>query len=355
MRVIIIGAGIIGAALAQALSAKGVEVLVLDAAPSAGTGATAASFGWINASFYLNDDHFRLREQGLAAWRMLSAELNLSPVRWPGAIWYEDQGAELEAMQADLLAKGYDVRRLGRAELAPLVPGLALPPLEALLMRGEGIADPATTTCVLLRAAREQGTRCLFGTKVTGVGAGWVATAQGRINADQVVLAAGTGSEALMEMAGHKLPMLDRPGVLVRTQPIARVSDYILVSPEGEARQDASGAMILPGAVSHQSDETESLTMTPDVAAEEAIARWRANLKDGARLEWSEASVAMRPVPKDGMPVIGAVEDGLYVASMHSGITLAAITAQLAAAELTGEARNDTSLLAPFRPDRFTL
>jgi glycine/D-amino acid oxidase-like deaminating enzyme len=222
-------------------------------------------------------------------------------------------------------------------------------------MRGEGVADPATTTRSLLNAAIEHGTRCLFGTRVTGVGAGWVATAQGRITADQVVIAAGTGSEALMEMAGHNLPMLDRPGVLVRTKPIARVSDYILVSPEGEARQEASGAMILPGAVSHQSDETESLAMTPDVAAEEAIARWRTNLKDGAQLEWSEASVAMRPVPKDGMPVIGAVEDGLYVASMHSGVTLAAITAQLSAAELTGEARNDTSLLAPFRPDRFTL
>ena len=65
MKVVIVGGGIIGAALARYLVGQGADVLVINA----GGGATAASFGWVNASFYLNEDRFRLRAEGIAAWR----------------------------------------------------------------------------------------------------------------------------------------------------------------------------------------------------------------------------------------------------------------------------------------------
>ena len=68
-------------------------------------------------------------------------------------------------------------------------------------------------------------------------------------------------------------------------------------------------------------------------------------------LRWSEAALGWRPVPSDGLPVVGAIEDGLYVTVMHSGMTLAAITADYATREIMRGEHINT--LGPYRPGRF--
>ena len=69
-------------------------------------------------------------------------------------------------------------------------------------------------------------------------------------------------------------------------------------------------------------------------------------------MRWSMVALASRPVPADGLPCVGAVgPEGLYLAVMHSGATLAAGIAEALAAEiLEGKA---AELLDPFRPARF--
>ena len=63
---------------------------------------------------------------------------------------------------------------------------------------------------------------------------------------------------------------------------------------------------------------------------------------------------AERPVPADGLPVVGAIADGAYVAVLHSGITLGPIIAELVAKDIAGRLDNtDAAMLAPYRPDRF--
>ena len=66
--------------------------------------------------------------------------------------------------------------------------------------------------------------------------------------------------------------------------------------------------------------------------------------------------LAQRPVPQDGLPVIGACgPSGLFTAVMHSGVTLAAITADLLAPQVMdvplSNAQN--ALVAPYTPARF--
>lgn len=58
MRVIIVGAGIIGSALAYRLASRGQRVIVVEAGQSAGGEATGASFGWLNASSFADTAHF---------------------------------------------------------------------------------------------------------------------------------------------------------------------------------------------------------------------------------------------------------------------------------------------------------
>ena len=65
----------------------------------------------------------------------------------------------------------------------------------------------------------------------------------------------------------------------------------------------------------------------------------------------SEILIGARPDPADGLPIIGPLADGLYVAAMHSGVTLAAHVGELVAAEALGK---PAEALAPFRPTRFS-
>ena len=71
----------------------------------------------------------------------------------------------------------------------------------------------------------------------------------------------------------------------------------------------------------------------------------------GAPVE--RVTVGYRVLPIDGFPIIGfAVRcPNLYVAAMHSGITLAPLVGQLAALEILDGAQVD--LLQPYRPERF--
>jgi glycine/D-amino acid oxidase-like deaminating enzyme len=61
-----------------------------------------------------------------------------------------------------------------------------------------------------------------------------------------------------------------------------------------------------------------------------------------------------RPMPADGMPIVGFApgRSDLYVAVMHSGVTLGPLVGRLAATEMLDGVRAEP--LAPYRLDRFT-
>ncbi len=63
--------------------------------------------------------------------------------------------------------------------------------------------------------------------------------------------------------------------------------------------------------------------------------------------------IAWRPVPVDGFPSVGRVDDlaGYYEAVTHSGITLGPIIGRLLTQEII-DGTVDT-LIAPYRPSRF--
>lgn len=66
-----------------------------------------------------------------------------------------------------------------------------------------------------------------------------------------------------------------------------------------------------------------------------------------------QASVGLRPMPADGIPIIGYLPkvDGVYVCAMHPGVTLAAIVGRLASEEIIDD--KASSALCSCRPDRF--
>ncbi|MBL9054629.1 MAG: FAD-binding oxidoreductase [Tabrizicola sp.] len=347
---LIIGAGITGAALAYQLSRRGEAVTILSTHAEGGL-ASAASFGWLNASYFLSHPHYHLRHAALAAHRRLTDQLSGLPTTWPGCLWYEATGAAQNETATDLSALGYKVDRLTKAKIAARLPALGPVPETALFFPEEGVADPATLARALIRAS---GAKVIHATveavteekgRVTGT-----MTDQGTMPANRVVLATGTGTPALLEPFGQALPMLKRPGLMIATNPLPPICPVILAAPEQEVRQDGEGHLIAPAHASHQSDSAEALGSFPVVVAD-TLNRLR-TLFPGYDIHFGHQAMAMRPVPEDGLPVVGqGPVPGLWLAVMHSGATLAPVVAELLVAEILGGA--PSPLLEGFRPGRF--
>ncbi|MEO0371272.1 MAG: FAD-dependent oxidoreductase [Pseudomonadota bacterium] len=349
--VIIVGAGIIGAAVAYRLARAGAQVTVVDAGQA---GATGASFGWINASFFLHEDHYRLRVEGIAAWRRLEEDLQL-PITWCGSLCWEE--GRLETRQDALRALGYDAALIDTKTFARMEPHVGTPPAQSLHFPQEGVAEPIAVAAAVLTAAQEAGAQVVRGVEVTGferqglrvVG---VQTGAGVLRSDQVLLAAGVGCKRLMAMLDHDLPMLHRPALVIKTAPVARVLNHILVSDIGEVRQLPCGALVMPVAPGHQGDDSDSVG-NMEAEAQSALTRLQA-LVPQVELRLAETMLAERPMPGDGLPAVGPVAEGAYLTVMHSGITLAAVMGELVCDELLqGETNHSAAWLAPYRPGRF--
>lgn len=353
-KIIVIGAGIIGASTAYQLCKSGADVTVLDAGVAC---ATRASFGWINASFFLDDDHFRLRSDAIAAYRRLSAELSL-PVNFCGCLCFENSGGAFDAQAAALAALGYPFEEIDAQAFAALVPEVANPPARCLKFNQEAAAESGDLADRLLDAATALGARIIRGVAATGFevkGAQvtGVQTTAGVLSADHVVSAVGTATTRLMASIDVPLPTLTRPAVMMKTRPVARVLNHILVTEIGEVRQLPDGSLMMPAAVGHQQDASDNLSDAIDAIADAALVRLQ-NLLPNVPLAWEQLTLAHRPMPGDERPVVGPVAKGLYVACMHSGMTLGALMGQQIATEVMQGATNDTAKrLAPYRPDRF--
>lgn len=347
-KIIIVGAGIIGASLAFHLTRAGAEVTVIEATQPA-SAATGRSFGWINASFFANPAHHHLRVASMQAWRRQQAALPDPAPNWQGCLWWEDQGDGLTRMEANLTALGYPVDHLNGAEVAALEPQLAQPPARALRFPTEGAVEPAAITRALLAASGAKLLPGLFvksliesSGQITGI-----RTAIGPFKADHVILATGTATPDLLMPLGLHLPMLTRPGVLLHTKPVPWRLNHIIVTPHQEIRQDAAGHILAPAVANHQADTADSV---PDPHALIDATLHRLADLFGAHAEMDRYVIGYRPVPADGLPVIGPVQTGLSIAVMHSGVTLAAGVAEALTAEITGQ--GESPLLTEFRPAR---
>jgi glycine/D-amino acid oxidase-like deaminating enzyme len=351
--VIVIGAGIVGASIAYNLSKAGCEVTILEQ-HSAASGATGKSFGWINANFPESQEFFRLRTESMHEHHALEHELGGDcGLVWGGSLWWEVQGREFNSHVSELSDLGYSVQVMTRSQVLELEPALSGIPEKIARFTDEGAADPIKLTHHLLTSCQRQGVKLLKGSKAQSllfrasrcIG---VRTDFGDFHADHTVVAMGTGAAKFLASASINLPMRDRKGMIVHTLPVEPVINHIMLSPEIHFRQQSNGSIVLG-----EDFGGGNINQAPDRLARELLDRLSKYLPGLAAPGIAEITMAMRPEPGDGFPVVGAPRGskGLYIASMHSGVTLAPVVGKLAAREITSQGRE--TLLDPFRLERF--
>lgn len=348
VRVAVVGAGIVGASVAYHAARAGASVTVVDRALP-GSGATGQSFAWIGgpSGRDVPDGSTPVRESAVKDYHRLESELPDLQVRWTGSLTWDEDGRVADG------ALGPDERLLDAAQVGHLEPHLRLPPPFALHKTADGAVDPVAAIDALVRGARDHGAMVMprvtvaglrrHGGRVTGVD-----TSAGPVPADVVVLAAGVDVPALCRPLSVDLPVASSPAVLVRLAAPPGLVHTVVSSPGMDVREAAVGQLVV--VADHHGEVTRGdLTR----AAGQARDRVAALFTDGDRVRVTGRGVGTRPMPADGMPVVGPLPDisGAYVAVMHSAVSLAAVTGRLVAAEVVDGLHADE--LLDLRPERF--
>lgn len=354
-KVVVIGAGIVGAGIAFQLAFRGARVTLVDKERPA-SGVTGKAFAWLNASYGVATENVLLRQQALAEYHRLQGQLNNKlKVNWCGALTWSDRSVVTERFIQDHSAVGSDVRRVDAAGIRKLEPGLLDVPDCAAYSAGEGAVDPAEVTDILVQAALEYGADLIAPCVVSGFesrGSRVVAVRCGkdRLDADVVVLAAGAETSTLCGAMGIYLPINSSPAILLRFKTSGRLVSGIVSNPEFEIRQFSGNVML---AAEDYIDD--SLENGPDAIAVRALSAIQRGLSGSESVQLEAVSVGIRPIPEDGSPIIGYCPDvdNLYIASAHAGITLAPIVGRYAAMEILGQ--QQVEALKSYRPERFGL
>ncbi len=330
---VVVGAGIVGASVAYHAAWAGAVVALVDAGRP-GAGVTADSFAWIGASGVRTGAAALLRATAAEEYRRVEAELPGLAVTWSGSLSW---GAEDAAPEA---GPGQEI--VDAATVMTLEPTLRQPPEWAVWAPGDGAVDAVRVTERLVAGARAHGAQVRLDTPVTVVRrdvAGRVVgveTAAGPLSGATVVLAAGVATAALAAPLGVRVPIEPSLCSLFRLRAPAGLVRTVINTQDFDLRQVAADRLI---AAADSPDRT--------------LAAVRSTFRGAGSVEQLSTRLGVRPMPVDGEPIVGPVAEvpGLYLAVMHSAVTLAPAVGRLVARELVDSTVE--SALTGCRLDRF--
>ncbi|MFF8710796.1 NAD(P)/FAD-dependent oxidoreductase [Streptomyces sp. NPDC015184] len=373
--VVIVGAGVVGAACAHYLARSGLSVAVVDRGPVAG-GTTGAGEGNLLVSDKVPGPELELALLSASLWQELAAEL-------PPGIEYESKGGVVVAASEGSLTAlsatadgqrtaGVEAHHVPADRLHDLEPHLAPDLAGGCHYPQDAQVQPALAAAELLRSAVRAGARLHPGEEVVDIlrdrsgAVRGVRTSLGELHAPVVVNAAGTWGGELAALAGVNLPVLPRRGFVLVTEPLPRLirhkvyaAEYVADVSSGSAALQTSPVVegtpagpVLIGASRERVGFDRTLSV-PVVARLAAGATALFPLLADVRV--LRAYHGFRPYLPDHLPAIGPDSrvPGLFHACGHegAGIGLAPVTGRLIADAIRGE--RPALDLEPFAPDRF--
>ena len=371
--VAVVGAGIVGAATAWELYARGVDVALLDRGEVSGA-TTGLGEGNVLCSDKEVGPELALTLAGLEVYDELEERLgDGARIRRKGALVVhrgEQTWAAEPARIERLRAAGVQGRLLDLAETRAMEPQLT----GALAGASFFPADLQCAPRAIARALAGALPRVQTGLEVHGVEIAQdrvtaLRTSEGSLACGAVVIAAGPWSRPLAEAAGVALPLEPRKGQLVRLAAAPRDERFIRhkvveAGYLGSVASVAAGLQVTTvlettwegDVLVGSSRERRGFDLSVDDAVTEAMLEQAFGLMPGLRaLALDAAWAGLRPWLPDHLPAIGpcGAVAGLWLATGHegAGVALGPVTGRLVAQLYAGEAPLVDP--APFSPDRF--
>jgi glycine/D-amino acid oxidase-like deaminating enzyme len=356
--VIVIGAGIIGAACAQALARRGLRVLVLDAGLP---GATAAGMGHL---LVLDDNpaELALSQYSLQRWRETAPAMPEDcAYRRNGTLWLAANAEEMAIAHSkylNLQAQGVPCELIGSTELRKREPALRESLEGGLLINGDGILYAPATARWMLEGPniRQRQARVVEvdGSRVRLDDGHW-------LSAGAVVLANGIQANELCPelpiepKKGHLLITDRYPGTVTHT--LVELG-YVTSTHNASGPSTACNIQPRPTGQLFIGASRQFGTTDPQVEGwmlAKMLKRATEYMPGLAQLNAIRAWTGFRAASPDGMPLVGQhpQRKGLWLAVGHEGlgVTTAPGTADLLVAQLLDEP--PPLAPQPYLPQRF--
>ena len=370
-KVLIVGAGIVGAAIAYFLTRSGAQVTLLEASTPA-AGASGASDGAVSVASKRPGPMMALACEARSLYLQWVAQGVLADIYHPRPTYLfartDEEVAVIALQGADLMALGERILPLTHAELMQRVPGLGRHVLAGMKVPDDGHALGYRVVDRLLQVSGVQVRRhtpvlrlALSNGKVVGV-----VTPEGTLVADAVVVAAGLGSAPLVGLEDILIPrkgqliVTDRaattgaalPGPLMsagylaakRRMVLGQTSTSLVIDPL------ATGQFLIGSSRETGFSDRQTDVLTVSTLLREALAVYPAL----ARQRVIRTFAGIRIGTRDGLPIVGPhpTLPGLFIATgmEGDGICLAPVVGQAVADLVMGALPSfDVSALDPGR------
>jgi glycerol-3-phosphate dehydrogenase len=240
--VVIVGAGVVGAAIARELARLDLRVTMLEAAPDVGAGTSKANTALLHTGFDAKPDTLEagLVARGCELLRDYAPRVGI-PLEHPGALlvaWDEGQLGGFGGIVERAQANGYSaMRELDAAELYRREPNLGPGARGALEVPDEGLICPFTTPLAFATEAVLAGCELRTRTALTAArrlpGGGFgLETNRGAFTTRMLVNAAGLYSDEIDRLVGHgNFSVTPRRGELIVFDKLARpLVDHIVLA-----------------------------------------------------------------------------------------------------------------------------
>ena len=371
---IVIGAGVVGACCALALTNAGLKVLIIDRGPVA-SGTTGAGEGNILVSDKEPSAELTLAIRSRDLWFEIDTDIG-------GGFELEAKGgvvvsrsakgiSELKRLSALQKVNGVEVIELDGAGLRKIEPHLSESVDYGVLYPGDAQCQPMLAAAQIIRAVKKRGGSFIQGENVVKINANagsitGVTTDKNQYVSPIIINATGTWAGEIAKLAGSYLPIMPRRGFILVTSPAPKIvhhkvydADYVANVASSDA--DLQSAAVVEGTASGTiligaSRERVGFKGDMDISILRQLARQAISLFPVlADIQLLRAYRGFRPYAPDHLPVIGPDKNitGLWHAAGHegAGIGLAPATGDLIAAQITGR----TPFMDPsaFSPDRF--
>jgi sarcosine oxidase subunit beta len=340
-RIVVAGAGAIGASIAYHLADRGADDVMLVEQAVIASGSTAQAMGGVRQQFSTAAE-VRLAQESIRFFE----ELGPGFFQQVGYLFLASTEEGLEALEerrALQLELGVPVERLDPDKVAALAPGVFTDDLLAgVFCRQDGVADPPSVARELVRRAAAAGVEVRERTSLE------------EVEGDVVVIACGAYSAKVAEAYGVELPVRPLSRQLFETTPLPALAETLPMVLESETgfhfRRSGRSLRVA------MSDPEPRWTFEPSVdesvlpdRLERLAKRFPAAAGAGVERAWA----GLYDMTPDAHPIIGFVAEGVYAAcgfSGHGFMQSPAVGRAVAEELLDGASTLD---LMPYRLERF--